>query len=388
MSSNSAELVIRYHIAAGEVDTNWLSLCNLITKSKKEDKIQEDKKTQDLIALHRQKLQNVKAQEEALKLSDPHWYTSKKIDMGLLVLDFILGGLTLGVGIWDYKFQQDLPGNVQRSRALFGCIVTATVVTFVYTGVKVVRAYVKANVKKGIARRLEMRRVAMREQEKAFDLFCEYLQTQDPKLQTEKMHGIVHHLKQIPPEFGSAYKGLDDFLSELIRIAQSNEETKKLVDELVQIQKKRRSVDAFPKEEKDPKDLKEKTPIDKLAESRFLKTEKADKASAPHAKESFRLLQKMDDLIDIQREKEIWAKIKAITGHHFNKINAEGEELVNPLEEPKDDFVIDIDKLYPQPPTAPHPSLVAANADLDVRIEVIQTGNTDKKNYPPNEAPD
>lgn len=340
MSSNTANLIIQYHIAAGEVDTNWLSLCNLVTQpNKKEQEIQK------IIELHRQKLRNVKEQEDAIKLSEPHWYTSKKWDVAILFMDFVLGSVTLGIGIWDFKYQQDLPGNVQRTKALLGCLIAATVTMYVYTAIKGARAWIKADIKKAISKRLEDRRTAMRQQEKAFDLFCEYLKTEDPKLQTEKMHGIVHHLKQIPPEFGSAYKALDDFLSELIRVAKENEETKKLVEELVQIQKKRRSVEVPPKNDKpDPKDLKEKKPGDKLTGSYFLKLEKTDKASGPRAKESFRLLENIDNFAE--REKEIWAKIIQVTGYHFKKITLDGEELVNPLDEPVDEIAIPI-KLEP-----------------------------------------
>ncbi len=377
MSSNTANLIIQYHIAAGEVDTNWLSLCNLVTQPNK-----KDQEIQSIIELHRQKLRNVKEQEDAIKLSEPHWYTSKKWDVAVLVADFILGSVTLGVGIWDFKYQQDLPGNVQRTKALLGCLIAATVTMYVYTAIKGVRAWLKADIKKAITKKLEDRRTAMRQQEKAFDLFCEYLQTKDPKLQTEKMHGIVHHLKQIPPEFGSAYKALDDFLSELIRVAQANEETKKLVDELVLIQKKRRSVEVPPKDEKDPKDAKEKKPMDKLTGSYFLKMDRADKASAPQAKESFRLLEKVDSFTE--REKEIFAKIRAITGHHFKRIVAEGEELINPLEEPQDEVAVDI--IPVSPPTTV--VLEPAHAAIDVRLEPIKNTDKDKKNYPPNVAPD
>lgn len=379
MSSNSAQLIIQYHIAAGEVDSNWLSLCNLISQPKREAQRDQEKRVQDIIALHRQKLQNVKAQEDAIKLSEPHWYTSKKIDVAILVIDFILGSVTLGVGIWDFKYQQDLPGNVQRTKALLGCLIAATVAMYVYTGIKGVRAWLKADIKKAISQRLEARRVAMRQQEKAFDLFCEYLQTNDPKLQTEKMHGIVHHLKQIPPEFGSAYQALDEFLSELIRLAHENEETKKLVDELVLIQKKRRSVEVT-SSGKEEKDLKEKKPVDKLAASskehddvkklggsHFLKIEKADKASAPLAKASFRLIENIENNIDEMREKEIFARLKSITGHHFKKIVAEGEEIINPLEEPSDHIAIDITPIYPQIHHQNTPVPVPLRGSIDVR---------------------
>lgn len=366
MSSSTANLIIQYHIAAGEVDTNWLSLCNLVTQpNKKEQEIQ------NIIELHRQKLKNVKEQEDAIKLSEPHWYTSKKWDIAILVMDFLLGSVTLGVGIWDFKYQQDLPGNVQRTRALLGCLIAATVTMYVYTAIKGTRAWIKADVKKSIAKKLEDRRLAMRQQEKAFDLFCEYLKTDDPKLQTEKMKGIVHHLKQIPPEFGSAYKALDDFLSELIRVAKENEETKKLVEELVKIQMKRRSVEVPPKDNRpDVKDLKEKKPIEAMTGSYFLKLDKTDKAPSPQAKESFRLLQNVDPFVE--QEKEIWAKIKQLTGHHFKKIRIEGEELINPIDEPEDHVILQINELPP------------AHGSIDVKLEPIKP----PKDSPSSPAPD
>lgn len=327
MSSNQASLTIQYHLAANDVDTSWLVLCNLVSQPKK-DRDQLER----IIELHRAKLQNIETQENAIKLSEPHWYTSKVIDHTLLVTDFILGCATLGVGIWDFKYQQDLKGNVQRTRVLLGFLITVTVITFLYSSIKGVRAYVKSDVKKRLQKQLDDRRAAMFEQKLAFNEFCEYIKTDDPKLQTEKLKGVILHLKKIPPQFSAAYRELDEFLSELISIAQKNEEAKELVAQLVEIQIKRRSHEGAPK---DPKDKS------RLEGSKFLKLEGADKAQAPTSRESFRMLEKRVDEFS-ETENHLWGRIREITGHHFKMIKAENEVLVNPLEEPPPHLAIDI----------------------------------------------